>query len=68
MKTINIDGEKYTISSINDKIESQLDNLKFVDEQILQKNNEMQIAETAKIGYTRALKREIEKMKVDGKN
>jgi len=29
---------------------------------LLQKNNELQVAETAKIGYSRALKRELDKI------
>ena len=39
-----------------------LKNLQFVDEQILQRNNELQIAQTARMGYSRALKRELEKI------
>ena len=61
MKVI-INGEEFEISNPSDEAKAQLANIKFVDEQILQKNNEIQIAETAKIGYSRALKRELEKI------
>jgi hypothetical protein len=61
MKII-INGEEFEITDPSDDAKAQLANIRFVDEQILQKNNEIQIAETAKIGYSRALKREIEKI------
>ena len=38
-------------------------NLKKEYNLILQKNNELQIAQTAKIGYSRALNRELENLK-----
>ena len=61
MKII-INGEEFEITDPSDDAKAQLANIRFVDEQILQKNNEIQIAETAKIVYSRALKREIEKI------
>ena len=64
MQNIVIDGEEFELSNASLEAQAQLKNLQFVDEQILQRNNELQIAETAKIGYSRALKREIEKIKV----
>ena len=64
MEKINIDNQEYEIPELTDTIKKQLQNLQFVDEQILQKSNELQIAQTAKIGYSRALKREIEKINV----
>ena len=62
MTKINIDGHEYDISNASDEAKVQLSNLKFVNEQILQRNNELQIAQTAKIGYSRALKRELDKI------
>ena len=62
MTKINIDGQEYDISNASDEAKVQLSNLKFVNEQILQKNNELQISQTAKIGYSRALKRELDKI------
>lgn len=59
-----INGEEFDITDPSDEAKAQLANIRFVDEQILQKNNEIQIAETAKIGYSRALLREIEKQKM----
>lgn len=62
MSTITIDGKEYDLSDASDNVRAQLANLQFVNEQILQRNNELQIAETAKIGYARALKRELDKI------
>ena len=61
MVKITIDGKKYDVANASENVRIQLENLQFVNDQILQRNNELQIAETAKIGYSRALKREIEK-------
>jgi hypothetical protein len=62
MQNIKIDGEEFDLSNASLEAQTQLKNLQFVDEQILQRNNELQIAQTARIGYSRALKREIEKI------
>jgi hypothetical protein len=62
MQNITIDGEEFDISDISLEAQAQFKNLQFVDEQILQRNNELQIAQTAKMGYSRALKRELEKI------
>ena len=61
MAKITIDGQEYDVANASESVRIQLENLQFVNDQILQRNNELQIAETAKIGYSRALKREIEK-------
>lgn len=62
MQKINIDGKDYDLSDISDAARAQLQNVQFVNEQILQKNNELQVAQTAKIGYSRALNRELQKI------
>ena len=62
MQNITIDGDEYDLSNASSEAETQLKNLQFVNEQIIQRNNELQIAQTAKIGYSRALKRELEKI------
>ena len=65
VEKITIDNMEYDLSNASDEAKAQIANLQFVNEQILQRNNELQIAETAKIGYSRALKRELEKIKSD---
>ena len=63
MPKFTIDEKEFDLSNASLEAQAQLKNLQFVEEQILQRNNELQIAQTAKIGYSRALKREIEKIK-----
>lgn len=65
MEKIILDGREYDLQNISEEAEAQVSNIQFVNEQILQRNNEMQIAQTAKIGYQRALKRELEKIESD---
>lgn len=60
---INIDGKEYLLSDLSEKAKEQLVNLQFVDAQIQQLNNEWAVADTARIGYTNALKAELEKIK-----
>ena len=63
MANIEIDGDEYDTENCSEEAKELLKNLNYVNGLILQKNNELQIAETAKIGYSRALKRELEKIK-----
>ena len=60
---INIDGKEYSISELSDNARGQVANLQFVDAQIQQLNNEWAVSDTARIGYTNALKSELEKIK-----
>ena len=60
---ISIDGTDYLLDDLSDNAKAQLMNIQFVDAQIQQLNNEWAVADTARIGYTRALKSELEKDK-----
>ena len=61
---ITIDGKKFDKTKLNKVAQSQLGSLKFVDEQIMQKNNELQIADSARIVYASVLKSELVKIKL----
>lgn len=63
MANIVIDGEEYDTENCTEQAKELINNLNYVNGLILQRNNELQIAETAKIGYSRALKRELDKIK-----
>ena len=56
---ISIDGERFDASDLGEAAKIQLKNLQFVDELIMQKNNELQISDSARIMYTSAFKSEI---------
>jgi len=57
--TINIDGRDYSLEDLSEKAKAQLINIQFVDSRIQQLNNEWAVADTARIGYTNALKNDI---------
>jgi len=63
MNTVIIDDVEYDIKDAPPSITDQLANIEYVNSAILQRNNELQIAETAKMGYLAALKREIKKVR-----
>ena len=60
---INIDGKEYSLSELSDNAQAQVANLQFVDAQIQQLNNEWAVSDTARIGYTNALKAELDQLK-----
>ena len=60
---ITIDGVDYLLSDLSDNAKMQLKSIQFVDEKIQQLNNELAVSDTARIGYTNALKIEAEKSK-----
>ncbi len=62
-KTVTIDDVEYKLSELSEKAKAQLVNIQFIDAQIQQFNNEWAVADTARIGYTNALKADLEKVK-----
>jgi hypothetical protein len=62
MTSITIDGTEYNLDNASDSVKSQLANLQYVNELIVQKNNELQVAQTAQMGYSLALQRELGKI------
>jgi ribosomal protein L29 len=62
LNKIKIDGKEYELANLSDEAKAQLTNLQFVDAQIQQLNNELAISDTARIGYTGALKKELAKL------
>lgn len=63
---ITIDEVEYNLSDLSDNAKAQLVNIQFVDTQIQQLNNEFAVADTARMGYTNALKSELTKIGNDG--
>jgi hypothetical protein len=68
MSKVTIDSVEYDLENASDAAKEKFASIKYVDELILQKNNELQIAQTAKIGYSNAFKRQMAKGDEDGKN
>ena len=59
---ITIDEVEYNLSELSDNAKAQLASIQFVDAQIQQLNNEWAVADTARMGYTNALKAELAKI------
>jgi hypothetical protein len=60
-QTITIDGTQYDLDALSQTARDTIASLQFVEEQIRQKQNEWAIADTARIAYTFALKRDAKK-------
>jgi hypothetical protein len=61
---ITIDDVEYNLDELSDDAKAQLMNIQFVDAQLQQLNNELAVSDTARIGYTNALKGELAKIEV----
>lgn len=60
-KKITIDGVEYNLDDISDKAKEHLLSIQFVDAKLQQLSNEWAVSDTARIGYTNALKAEFMK-------
>jgi len=56
---VTIDDVDYELDNISDEAKAQLDNLRFVEERINQLQNEWAVSDTARIGYSKALEKEL---------
>ena len=59
MAKITIDGTEYDTDELSQQANETIASLRFVEGQLQQKRNELAIADTARIAYGRALKREL---------
>ena len=59
---ITVDDKKYKVEDMSDDAKAQLLNIQFVDRQIQQLQNEWAVSDTARLGYTAALKGELVKI------
>ena len=60
--SITLDDKEYKVEDMTDDAKTQLLNIQFVDGQIQQLRNEWAISDTARLGYTAALKGELVKI------
>ena len=61
-KKLTIDGVDYFMDDLSDVAKSQIANIQFSDQQILQRQNELAISNTARVGYLKELKVELEQV------
>ena len=62
MATITIDGKEYDTETMSDNAKAQIASLQFNEVHMQRLKNELAIADTARIAYTNALKKELEGM------
>ena len=60
---ITIDGTEYALDELSENARAQISNIQFVDVMMQQLNNELAVADTARIGYTQALNNELSRIK-----
>lgn len=58
---ITVDDVEYNLSDLSDGAKAQLASIQFVDARLQQLSNELAVADTARMGYTAALKGELSK-------
>lgn len=58
---ITLEGTDYPISQMSDQAKATLASLQFVEAQLRQLRNEWAVADTARLAYAAALKREVAK-------
>ena len=62
MPKITVEGIEYNTEDLSDNGKAQLASLQFLEVQMNKLQNEIAVFQTAKMGYSRALKRELEKI------
>ena len=60
-KKVAVDGVEYIYDDLSDTAKQNIQNIQFVDAQLQQLNNELAVADTARMGYSTALTRELTK-------
>ena len=63
MATITLDGKEYNTEDMSDNAKAQIASLQFNEVHTQRLRNELAIADTARIAYTAALKKELEEKK-----
>ena len=58
-EVVTIDGIDYPLDGLSDTAKAQLLNIQFVDSRLQQLNNELAVADTARMAYMNALKQEL---------
>ena len=63
---ISVDGVEYLLDDLTENAKAQIANIQFIDANLQQLNNEWAVCDTARIGYTNALKGELGKIENSG--
>lgn len=59
-QTATIDGKEYAMDQLSEEARNQVLNLRVTDQEIARLNQQLAIAQTARVAYANALKRELD--------
>jgi len=59
MAKVTIDGAEYDMDALSDEVKATVASIRFVDEQLQEKRNQLAIADTARIAYGNALNKDL---------
>lgn len=57
-QTVSIDGKEYDLDASSEQAKAQLQNIQFCEMRLRQLKNELAVADTARLAYSAAIKRE----------
>jgi hypothetical protein len=60
-QTFTIDGKEYSLDNLSEEGRSQINNIQYVDGQIVKLNNQLAVSDTAKNAYLNALRNDLKK-------
>ena len=60
-RTITIDDVEYDLTELSEEAKAQIASIQFVESQLQQLNSEWAVSDTARIGYSNALRAELHK-------
>jgi hypothetical protein len=60
-RTITIDDVEYNLTELSEEAKAQVASIQFVESQLQQLNSEWAVSDTARIGYSNALRAELQK-------
>ena len=59
MAKVTIDGAEYDMDALSEEAKATIASIRFVDEQLQEKRNQLAIADTARIAYGNALNKDL---------
>lgn len=63
--TLVVDGKHYALDQLSEAARKTIASIKYCDELIQLRHNELAVADTARMAYSRALKNELENLQRD---
>lgn len=58
-KTLVIDGKEYLLDSLSKEVKDKINNLRFVDAEIMRLRNQIVVCQAARVEYVRQIQQEL---------